>query len=327
MKRFKDILCVVEPEKVCIPVLESAVTLAENNQASVTMVDVVPHITLATRMPPGDPVLVELQAMTENSHKQQLQALVEPYEKRIKIETKVLVGTPFLEIIREVLRNRRDLVIKISENQDWLDRLFGSDDMHLLRKCPCPVWLIKPQAPKANRCILAAVDVDDTYPSQEMESRRVLNRQIIEIASSLALTESAGLHIAHAWHAIGESAMRYGSFMKTPEKKVNAYVEQVRWQRASNLDELMHEVTADVGLDAMEYLKPQTHLVKGWAREEIPALVKRIDADLVVMGTVARTGVPGFIMGNTAETILNQIDCSVFAIKPPGFETPVTLDD
>jgi len=63
------------------------------------------------------------------------------------------------------------------------------------------------------------------------------------------------------------------------------------------------------------------------ARIEIPALVKRIDADLVVMGTVARTGVPGFIMGNTAETILNQIDCSVFAIKPPGFETPVTMDD
>jgi universal stress protein E len=45
----------------------------------------------------------------------------------------------------------------------------------------------------------------------------------------------------------------------------------------------------------------------------------------VVMGTVARTGVPGFIMGNTAETILSQIDCSVLAIKPPGFTTPVTL--
>jgi len=327
MKRFKDILCVVEPEKVCIPVLERAVTLAENNQASVTMVDVVPHITLATRMPPGGPVLVELQAMTENSHKQQLQALVEPYDKRIKIETRFLVGTPFLEIIREVLRNRHELVIKVSEHQDWLDRLFGSDDMHLLRKCPCPVWLIKPLAPKTNRCILATVDVDYTYPPQEMKSRRALNRQVIEMASTLALADSADLHIAHAWDAIGESTLRHGPFINTPENEIDAYVEQVRRQRASNLDELMHEVAVDVGLDAMEYLKPQMHLVKGLARKEIPALVKRIDADLVVMGTVARTGVPGFIMGNTAETILNQIDCSVFAIKPPGFETPVTLDD
>jgi len=47
----------------------------------------------------------------------------------------------------------------------------------------------------------------------------------------------------------------------------------------------------------------------------------------VVMGTVARTGVPGFIMGNTAETILNHINCSVLAIKPQGFVTPITLQD
>jgi nucleotide-binding universal stress UspA family protein len=45
------------------------------------------------------------------------------------------------------------------------------------------------------------------------------------------------------------------------------------------------------------------------------------------MGTVARTGVRGFIMGNTAETILEQIVCSVLAIKPPGFVTPVTLEE
>lgn len=43
--------------------------------------------------------------------------------------------------------------------------------------------------------------------------------------------------------------------------------------------------------------------------------------------TVARTGVAGIIMGNTAETILNQIDCSILAIKPPGFVTPVKLED
>jgi nucleotide-binding universal stress UspA family protein len=45
------------------------------------------------------------------------------------------------------------------------------------------------------------------------------------------------------------------------------------------------------------------------------------------MGTVARTGISGFVMGNTAETILSQIDCSVLAIKPPGFETPVAPRD
>jgi nucleotide-binding universal stress UspA family protein len=45
------------------------------------------------------------------------------------------------------------------------------------------------------------------------------------------------------------------------------------------------------------------------------------------MGTVARTSIPGFFIGNTAEAILEQIDCSVLAVKPDGFETPVSSED
>jgi hypothetical protein len=98
-------------------------------------------------------------------------------------------------------------VIEIPEARDWRDRLFGSDDMHLLRKCPFPVWLIKPQAPKSYRRDLAAVDVDDAHPQAELGSRRALNLQILEIASSLALSGFGELHVVHAWDAIGESTM------------------------------------------------------------------------------------------------------------------------
>lgn len=325
MKRFKNILCVVKPGEACKPTLARAVTLAKNNQSRLTVVDVVERVMVGIGLPEAGPVSADLQAALVKDHTQELETLVEPYRKQIKIECYVLVGTPFLEIIREVLRNARDLVIKAPEHQDWLDRLFGSDDMHLLRKCPCPVWLIKPHAPKTHRHILAAVDVDEEYPQAEQESRRALNRQILEMASSLALSDFAELHIANAWDAIGESAMR-GAFMHAPEEEIIAYVEQVRQQHQAGLDGLTREVTSNLGQDAVGYLKPQTHLVKGAARKEVPALAKRIGADLVVMGTVARTGVPGFFMGNTAETILNQINCSVLAIKPPGFITPVALD-
>ncbi len=52
-----------------------------------------------------------------------------------------------------------------------------------------------------------------------------------------------------------------------------------------------------------------------------------LKADIVVMGTVARTGISGFIIGNTAEAILSQIECSVVAVKPSGFVTPVRLNE
>ena len=116
-------------------------------------------------------------------------------------------------------------------------------------------------------------------------------------------------------------------FVHTTEKQITEYVEQVRQEHANSLDRLVGQVTDSASQDSLNYLKPRTHLVRGSARKEIPALAKHIEADLVVMGTVARTGIPGFIMGNTAESILNQVDCSVLAIKPPGFETPVTLEE
>ncbi len=325
MKRFKDILCVVDLEKACEPLLERAVALAESNQADLTVVDVVPRVIAGIGMLEGGPISDHLQAEMVAERFVRLESTIKPYRKRIEIQRNVLIGLPFLKIVHEVLRNRRDLVVKIPEASDWLDRLFGSEDMHLLRKCPCPVWLVKSEAPKAYRRILATVDVDDRYQPDELETRHALNRQVLELAGSLALSEFAELHVAHAWDAVGESAM-LGAFVYEPEDKVITYVDQVRRQHEASLDGLMREVTRQLGQAAMEYLNPRTHLVKGLARKEIPALAKQINADLVVMGTVARTGVPGFIMGNTAETILNQIDCSVLAIKPPGFITPVTLE-
>ena len=322
MKRYKDILCVVEPGEVCTHALERAVTLAENNQASLTVLAVAPHITVGIGMPDGGPISASLQATVVSAHAEALENLAAPYRERIKIQTRVLVGTPFLEIIREVLRGKYDMVIKVPEIRDWLDHLFSSDDMHLLRKCPCPVWLIKPEKQKSYRCIVAAVDVDDTYPSDELHTRQALNRQILETAFSLALSEFADLHIVHAWDVIAESALR-DRYLHTADKEIIVYADEVRGRHAAGLDALMGETASNMGRDTLDYLKPNIHLVKGSARKEIPGLARRVEADLVIMGTVARTGIPGFIMGNTAETILNQIDCSVLAIKPPGFVTPV----
>lgn len=327
MKRFKNILCVMESEDSCQSALERAMTLAENNQASVTVATVTERLKLSGGMPGGGSVPPDLQAKVTAAQTQWLETLVEPYRERIEVNTLVLTGTPFLEIIRDVLRNGRDLVIKCPESPDWLGRFLAGDDMHLLRKCPCPLWLVKPETSASYQRILAAVDVDDSYPPDELKTRQALNTMVMELAGSMAVSEFAELHVVHAWQAIGESSMRDGAFMHRPEEEVNAYVEQVRAHHARRLDELMRDVGSTLGSDAMEYLKPQLHQLKGWARQEIPALAKRLRVDCIVMGTVARTGVRGFFIGNTAETILEQIDCSVLAIKPPGYETPVALED
>jgi len=80
-----------------------------------------------------------------------------------------------------------------------------------------------------------------------------------------------------------------------------------------------------IGTDVYGRLSPRLHLSKGPAKTMIAIVEEGLRADLVVMGTIARTGISGLIIGNTAESILDQLTCSVLAIKLPGFSTPVKL--
>ena len=323
MKRFRKILCVVQSGEASV--LARAVTLAESNQASLTVVALADRVRGIGGSPEESSAAAEVQRALVSTEAQALASLIEPLRERIEITSKVLIGVPFLQIVREVLSQGHDLVVKEPENPEWLDRLLGSDDMHLLRKCPCPVWLVKPSSATTNKRILAAVDAGEDYRQAELGARRALSLEILGVAGSLALSEFAELHVVHVWDAIGESAMR-GVFMRRPENEVQAYVGHVRSEHAASLNRLMDEATAKLGKEAVGFLKPQIHLLKGWAQKEVPVLAQELDVDLVVMGTLGRTGIPGLIMGNTAEAILSQLDCSVLAIKPPGFVTPVTLE-
>ena len=72
-------------------------------------------------------------------------------------------------------------------------------------------------------------------------------------------------------------------------------------------------------------LNPQVHLTEGNAEDVILSVAREEHIELIVMGTVGRVGIPGFFIGNTAEEVLRQIDCSVLTVKPDGFVTPVTI--
>jgi nucleotide-binding universal stress UspA family protein len=318
MKRFKRILYVGEASVDPAATVARAVSLAQNNQARLTVIDVVREATAGIGMPAGGPISTDLTAAMVAERRGQLEALVAPYLGRLEIEVEVLVGRKFLEVIRSVLRDGHDLVIKPAEDPGWLDRLFGSEDMHLLRKCPCPVWLMKPQEPANYGCILAAVGFD---PGEQDPDEDALNGQILELASSLALSDFAALHLVHVWDA--PEAGFVSLWTDDADAAEIQFTERVRSRHKAGMDRLTRRLREHVGDGAYAYLSPQVHLPKGLAGKEIPTMVKRLGADLVVMGTVGRTGIPGLFIGNTAETVLYELQSSVLAVKPPGFVSPV----
>ena len=321
MKRFSNILLMADAALADSIALKRAVALALNNQASLTLVDSVDSIPTEMQMAVTAITPAEVVDIVVSENRAQLEQVVTCTAKSgVDIKTNVLIGKPFLEIIRQVLRNKHDLVIKCVEPSTTLkDVLFGSTDMHLMRKCPCPVWIIKPTEHQHFRRILAAVD-----QAPEDTVKDILNRQILEISTSMALTEFSELHIVHAWHLITENIFRSDRTDVT-DAEVDAMVAEEANKRKQWLENLVSTYGNKRDKDAVDYLDPQLHLIKGDAKHIVPTIARELNVGLIIMGTIARTGIPGFFMGNTAESILNQIDCSVLTIKPPGFVSPVSL--
>ena len=315
MKRFKNILFYTGGQAGIQPALDRAVDLANRNQGRLTVANVIEELPREmSRLAAGLP-LEDLQNMATQAARERLEPLVAPFqEKGAPVEPEVLYGKPFIEIIRAVLRRQHDLVVMAAEGLSELSQaLFGSTSLHLMRKCPCPVWVIKTSETQRFARILAAVDPD---PLDVV--RDGVNTKVMELATSLAGLEDSELHVVHAWQ-ICEPPVWQGWRARVPKSQADDWVEQTRAAHQRRLDELL-------GKFNLKEMKHRLHLVEGEAGTAIPQLAAKEQIDLIVMGTLARAGLEGYFMGNTAETVLQRVACSVLTVKPDGFVSPVKPD-
>jgi nucleotide-binding universal stress UspA family protein len=135
---------------------------------------------------------------------------------------------------------------------------------------------------------------------------------VVEWALMLRDITGADLTLLHAWTVFGGSVLR----SRLPEGEFVEYVETAR--RASQ--DALTTFTKPLA-DRLDGVSVE--LVEGEPERAISHFVDRNGVDLVVMGTVARTGIAGLVMGNTAERVLQRLRGSVLAVKPPRFKSPV----
>lgn len=318
MKRFKSILAVLTEDSLSEVAFDRALNLARVNGAALTLVDVIDQA-------PGEIGRlmasltgqrgIEIEEDVLDYHRDRLARYAERARLGgVAVSEAVLQGSAFVEVIRMVLREGHDIVIKGATATAHGRGMLKGVDMHLLRKCPCPVWMLMgPQDGHFDR-ILAAVDPEPTgNPARDR-----LDRLVLDLATSLAEREAAEVHVIHAWYLQEEQALRHGRYTKGLKGEVDALVareEAVARERVAALMAAYPQV-------------PQSAIVvaKGQPGDVIADYADSYAADVIVMGTVGRTGIGGFIMGNTAETILHRVRCAVIAVKPEGFVSPVTLD-
>lgn len=217
---------------------------------------------------------------------------------------------PAITMIRHVLREGVDLVIKEAEGPAE-DKGFKATDMTLLRKCPCPVWLARPIVrPRRETRVAVAIN-----PESRDRTEHDLSLRLLSLSRSLADTCSGELDIVSCWDFEFERYLRAGTRANLPETGVQGAVEYA--QSSHNL--VLNNLIQESGIGGVFHI----HRLRGRAEERIPAFVRGRGTDILVMGSVARTGIVGFIMGNTAENVMRELSCGLVALKPAGFVSPV----
>ncbi|HSC25806.1 MAG TPA: universal stress protein [Vicinamibacterales bacterium] len=303
---FQNILVDVDASAGSHPALDQAIDLARRCGARLKVVDVV-SVPREARL-----YLDEAVPSALVSRRRELLDQLVTAARDLSVESEILRGRPAIALIQEVLRSGHDLLMR-SHARDIAThgpRRFGSVDMQLFRYCPCPVWAVVPAAQTRPQRILAAV-----HATPDDAAEQTLNERILGLASLVNEIERGSLTVLQAWTAFGVEFLQ----SRSTDEEIEAYIDAAR----RPAEEALKQLVAGMGPRLAD---ARIQLPKGHPEDVIPEYVVSEGIDLVVMGTVARTGIPGMIIGNTAERVLQRLLCSVLAVKPDGFETPVRLD-
>lgn len=309
MKRFKNILYIIDEESVHDHSIALKIAkLARINDARVTTMIINDSSFLgqiALQMSAKRDEISE--AIVEQQKEQLSSFLSSNIWTGISSDMHLSTESNFIGIIQKVLKDKHDLVIKEENQYHGIDQLA----MRLVRKCPCPVWVVKKQTSDFIK-ILGAIDVS----SSNHETER-LNKKIVELTHSLAQRENGESHFLHIWRLEHESMLK-GPRFKMSNEEVTDIKEKMSKERLEHLESLLSSCHIDTKAE-------QIHLVEGKIVSTIHYIINKLDIDVLVMGSLGRSGIPGLFIGNKAETVLSTINCTVLTIKPDGFTSPVTI--
>lgn len=274
--------------------------LAGVDGGTITVVGVIDEPTRLQRLLHGSEHVERVLAAEHRVMQQRLDRCTRSVEG-CDVTTIIDMGSSSLMLLKRAIAAQHDLLV-VTSDEDEEDQ---ATVKRLMRKSPCPVWLVRPSRARAVR-VLAAIDPEPDDLG--------LNESILDIAASIAGPENGELHVANAWELFGEATMQSSAFLEIDPETLDEQRREVRVAHEAAVAEL---VAARLGEDV------EVHVEAGTATHVIPALVDREHINVVVMGTVGRSGVSGLVMGNTAEQVIDRLTCSMVTVKPPGFVSPI----
>lgn len=237
-----------------------------------------------------------------------LAELVEPLvaKSNTSIDIKVVWhNRPFESIIYEVIDYSYDLIVKGTHQHSSLKSvIFTPTDWHLMRKAPVPVLLVKDHDWPEDGNIIASINA-----VSDEEEHRSLNNLITIHGIKFAEMLSGKLNLVNAYPGSPVNIA-----IEIPEFDPDSYNNSIKLHH----QQALNEHSTKYGIE-----QSCCYVEKGLPEDIIPQVANQIDAELVIIGTVGRLGISAALLGNTAEHVIDALDCDVLTIKPTGFECPI----
>ncbi|WP_410515310.1 universal stress protein UspE [Pantoea allii] len=312
MSQYQNILVAIDPQQDDQPALRRAVYLNQliggKIKAFLPIYDFSYEMT--TLLSPDERTSMRQGVISQRSEwiREQAKAYL---DAGVDIDIKVIWhNRPYEAIIQEVLAYQHDLVLKMAHQHDRLEAvIFTPTDWHLLRKCPCPVWMVKDQPWPEGGKALVAVNLASEEPHHDALNQKLI-RETVKLAESVNHTE---VHLVGAYPITPINIA-----IELPDFDPSVYNDAIRGQHLVAMKALRQKFSIS---------EEFTHVEKGLPEEVIPELSLHLDAGIVVLGTIGRTGLSAAFLGNTAEQVIDHLRCDLLAIKPDDFVSPITLDD
>ncbi|MBA6349097.1 universal stress protein UspE [Colwellia sp. BRX8-9] len=307
MDKYKKILAVIDPTTENQKALKRAIELARHSGGQITAFLTIYDLSYEmTTMLSGE----EREAMRQsviNDRKLWLdEKISETDHQDITIDTCIIWhNRPFEKIIKKVLAENFDIVIKGTHQHDKLKSvIFTPTDWHILRKCPCPVLLVKDHSWPSNGNLLTALNI-----GSDDDEHKALNNKLTQESIVFSSLIKANVHLVNSY----------------PGTPVNIAIEIPEFNASEYNDTMFNHHKSAMKDHANSFNIPlkNTHVKEGLPEDVIQSISKHVDAELVVLGTIGRTGISAALIGNTAEHVIDRLNCDVLAIKPDGYLSPL----
>jgi len=214
---------------------------------------------------------------------------------------------PAEAIVRRAIRTKVDLIVAERHASKHVAKwMLAYTDWELLRQAPCPVLLVKLPKPYHRPVVLTAID-----PFHENAKPARLDATLLQASGQLTSILRGSLRIIHC---VAPATLVTANWTAAPiiidAERTSAALARAR--KALVTEVARHPLPSH-----------RLSVVHGSPREAIPEAAKSEKASIVVMGAISRSGFKRLLIGNTAEAVLDALNCDILVIKPGRFQTKI----